>query len=141
MSKEFKIVLIVFAVVAIISGIVYFTTGDPNKALKDDEQTAESEKASLESKLPKGIKITNEDLSLEDNVLYLDTTIKNTSKKDIELKEANIIIKDTKNKIVSDLTLSLNMKIAAGDEADLIAQDEVPYDDKTKFAKTVYIFK
>ena len=94
MSKEFKIILIVFFVVAFICAVVYFSLGNPDDIKKSEEiDTSENTKEDLKSSIPDGIVLENEEVDIEDENLTFNVNVINKSNKSIELKEVNVIIK------------------------------------------------
>ena len=132
MSKEFKIVLIVFAIVAIICGIVYFTIGNNT----DKKANTNSE---IESKIPKGLVIKNEKLEIEDDTLNLTFTVYNKNKKSINIESINVIVFDNKDNEVSNFVVNVNQKLDAKDKIQLFASDDISFKGKT--SKIQYIFK
>jgi len=134
MSKGFKIILIVFIIVAILCGIIYFTIDDHTST---NNQTQTKEK--LKSEIPKGIIIDNENIIVEDGVLYLDFTVVNKSKKNIKIKKINAIIIDEENNIISDLIINVDEKLKSNEKVQLSASDETSY--KGENTKIIYKVK
>lgn len=134
-SREFKIVLIVFAVVAVICGVVYLSTG--NAATSDDKKTVvENEK--IKNDIPDGIKLSKEDVDILNGSLNFTVTVKNTKAKEIKLKEVNLIIQNADGKTISDLLVPINTTLKKNEDIQLFAQDVVTVNGKSK--KVIYRF-
>lgn len=137
MSKEFKIVLIIFVVVAAICAIVYFSVGDPNDAKKETKE--EKTNVSLKSDIPKGISLKNENITIENGSLSFSVTIVNKNKQAINLKEVNVKVIGDKNKEISDLVIPIDAKVNQDEEIFASSGAEVSYKGKT--TKAIYSFK
>lgn len=135
MSKEFKIILIIFTVVVVICGIIYFSVGNSDNNAKSNK----TEETSSKSGIPKGISIKDENISLEDEVLYLSFTVKNTSKKEISLEEVNVIVKDNKDNTIANVTIPIDTTLESKQQTQLFSSDEVSYSGKD--IKAIYSFK
>lgn len=143
MSKGFKVVLIVFAVVVVVCGIVYFALGDTKDTSKKDNDTTETKKKELkkelESKIPKGFSMENEKITIQNGVLNLDVTVINNSEKKVKLKNVNVIIKDKEKNIISDLTIAINTDLESREGIQISSQDMVSYEGE--LSDTVYRFE
>ena len=143
MSKGFKVVLVVFAVVVVVCGIVYFALGDTKDTSKKDNDTTETKKKELkkelESKIPKGFSMENEKITIQNGVLNLDVTVINNSEKKVKLKNVNVIIKDKEKNIISDLTIAINTDLESREGIQISSQDMVSYEGE--LSDTVYRFE
>lgn len=143
MSKGFKVVLIIFVVVVVVCGIVYFALGDTKDTSKKDNDTTETKKEKpkkeLESKIPKGFSMENEKITIQNGVLNLDVTVINNSEKKVKLKNVNVIIKDKEKNIISDLTIAINNDLESREGIQISSQDMVSYEGE--LSATVYRFE
>ena len=143
MSKGFKVVLVVFAVVVVVCGIVYFALGDTKDTSKKDNDTIETKKKEpkkeLESKIPKGFSMENEKITIQNGVLNLDVTVINNSEKKVKLKNVNVIIKDKDKNVISDLTIAINTDLESREGIQISSQDMVSYEGA--LSDTVYRFE
>ncbi len=143
MSKGFKVVLVVFAVVVVVCGIVYFALGDTEDISKKDNDTTETKKTEpkkeVKSKIPKGFSMENEKITIQNGVLNLDVTVINNSEKKVKLKNVNVIIKDKDKNVVSDLTIAINTDLESREGIQISSQDMVSYEGE--LSDTVYRFE
>ena len=143
MSKGFKVVLVVFAVVVVVCGIVYFALGDTKDTSKKDNDTTETKKKEpkkeLDSKIPNGFSMENEKITIQNGVLNLDVTVINNSEKKVKLKNVNVIIKDKDKNVISDLTIAINTDLESREGIQISSQDMVSYEGE--LSDTIYRFE
>ncbi len=145
MSKGFKIVLIVFGIVVVVCGIVYFSLGGVEDTEKKESETKETKKSEtkkekdLESKIPKGLSMENEKVTIQNGQLNLEVTAINNSEKKIKLKNVNILIKDKDKNIISNLVVTINTDLESREGIQISSQDMVNYEGE--LSETVYRFE
>ncbi len=137
MSKTLKILLIVFAVVAIGSGIIYFALGDVNPKTKKEPETKETKKEKMG--LPNSLRMEQESARVEDGNLLYNSNLVNVSGKDVTVKSIDIVLCDKDGKTIMTLKNELNMKIVPGDLIQMSSQAQ--YSSDAKPEKINYIVK